>query len=159
MYFNCTWLPSSGPRFQLKMLIRVCSSKRFGTLVSKRSFGWEKDSFSRGPCGMQGLHYLCTPYGVPALWLTSGLTPVYIHGTRNGQQQVVKEGQLGWVLQAVISRATFWRIPRNSKSHFTMMSLHIINNQYAKKRGIAENLLLAVRTAMHQEQVDMVAGD
>ena len=100
-----------------------------------------------------------TPYGVPALWLTSGLTPVYIHGTRNGQQQVVKEGQLGWVLQAVISRATFWRIPRNSKSHFTMMSFHIINNQYAKKRGIAENLLLAVRTAMQQEQVDMVAGD
>ena len=71
----------------------------------------------------------------------------------------MKEGRSGWVLQAVISRATFWRIPRNGKSYFTMMSLHIINNQYAKKRGIAENLLLAVRTAMHQEQVDMVAGD
>ena len=25
--------------------------------------------------------------------------------TRNGQQQVVKEGQTGWVLQALISRA------------------------------------------------------
>ena len=38
-----------------------------------------------------------------------------------------------------------------------MMSLHI-NNQHAKKRGIGKNLLLAVRTVMFQEQVDMVAG-
>ena len=66
---------------------------------------------------------------------------VYIHDTRNGQQQVVKEGQTGWVLQAVIARATFWRIPRNGKSYFTMMSLHI-NNQFAKKRGVGKNLLL-----------------
>ena len=84
--------------------------------------------------------------------------PVYIHDTRTGQQQVVKEGQSGWVFQAVMSRATFRRIPRNVKSFFTMVSLHI-NNQYAKKRGIGTNLLLAVRTVMHQEQVDMVAGD
>ena len=83
---------------------------------------------------------------------------VYIHDTRTRQQQVVKEAQSGWVLQAVISRATFRRVPRNGKSHFTMMSLHN-NNQNAKKRGIAKNLLLAVRTIMHQEQVDMVAGD
>ena len=39
-----------------------------------------------------------------------------------------------------------------------MVSLHI-NNQCAKKRGIAKNLLLAVRAVMHQEQVDRVAGD
>ena len=37
-----------------------------------------------------------------------------------------------------------------------MVSLNI-NNQYNKKRRIAKNLLLAVRTVMHQEQVDMVA--
>ena len=72
---------------------------------------------------------------------------VYIH------QQVVKEGQSGWVFQAVISRASFRRIPRNGKSYFTMMTLHC-NNQYAKKRAIAKNLLLAVRTVMHQEQID-----
>ena len=75
-----------------------------------------------------------------------------------GHQQIVKEGQSGWVLQAVISRASFRRIPRNGKSYFTMMSLHI-HNHYAKKRGIGENLLLAVRTVMRQEQVDMVGGD
>ena len=39
-----------------------------------------------------------------------------------------------------------------------MMLLHI-NNTYAKKRGIAKNLLLAVRTVMRQQQVGMVAGD
>ena len=59
----------------------------------------------------------------------------YIQDTRDGQQQVVKEGQSGWVLQAVTSRATFRRILRNGESFFTMMSLHI-NNQCAKRRGI-----------------------
>ena len=39
-----------------------------------------------------------------------------------------------------------------------MMSLHI-NNHFAKKRGIGQNLLLAVRTMMLQEQIDVVAGD
>ena len=33
-------LPRLGPGFQLKMLVRVCSSRRYGTLVSKRYFGW-----------------------------------------------------------------------------------------------------------------------
>ena len=47
---------------------------------------------------------------------------VCIHYTRSGQEQVVKEGQSDWVLQAVISRASFRRIPRNGKSYFTMMS-------------------------------------
>ena len=59
---------------------------------------------------------------------------------------------------AVISRAPFLRIPRNGKLYFTMMSLRI-NNQYAKKRATGKNLLLAVRTVMRQEQVDMVAGE
>ena len=76
---------------------------------------------------------------------------VYIHDTRTGQQ-VVKEGQSGWVLQAVLSRASFRRLP-------CMMSL-LINNQYAKKRRIDKKkncYLQSVR--MRQEQVDMVAGD
>ena len=38
------------------------------------------------------------------------------------------------------------------------MSLHL-NNSYAKKRGTAKNVPVAVRTAMQQERVDMVAGD
>ena len=34
---------------------------------------------------------------------------VYVHDTRNGQYQVVKEGQSGWVLQVFTPRASFRR--------------------------------------------------
>ena len=85
---------------------------------------------------------------------------IYFHDNRNGQHQAVREGQSqsGWVLQAVISRASFCRIPRNGKPFFTMMSLYI-NITCAKNRGIAKNLLLAVRIFLRQQQVDSVAGD
>ena len=36
----------------------------------------------------------------------------YLHDNRNGQDQAVKGGQSGWVLQAVISRGSFRRLPR-----------------------------------------------
>ena len=42
------------------------------------------------------------------------------------------------MLQGVISRASLRRQPRNGKSYFTVMSVHV-NNQYAKKRGIGKN--------------------
>ena len=80
---------------------------------------------------------------------------VYIHDRKSGQQ-VGKEGQNGWVLQAVIARGKVRRTPRYGKPHFTMLSLHL-NNSHAQKRGIAKNVLDAVRTAV--QQVDMVAGD
>ena len=85
---------------------------------------------------------------------TSGLTPSVLTtpewAAASRERRPVRLGH------SSCAGATFRRIPRNGKSYFTMMSLHI-NNQYAKKRGIAENLLLAVRTVMHQERVDMVA--
>ena len=59
---------------------------------------------------------------------------IYLHDNRNGVHQTVREGQSAWVLQDVISRASFQRIPRNGKSYFTMMSLHI-NYNFAKMRG------------------------
>ena len=90
----------------------------------------------------------------PDAWVSS----VYIHDTTNGQQQVGREGEAGWVLQAVVSRAAFERVPRNGKPYFTMMSLHI-NDHHAEKRGFAKNVLFAVRTVTCHEQVDMVAGD
>ena len=73
------------------------------------------------------------------------VSSIYLHDTRNGQHQIVNEGQSGLVLQAVISRASLRTLPRNGKSFFTMMSLHI-NNHFA-------------RDVMLQEHVDMVAGD
>ena len=84
---------------------------------------------------------------------------VYIHDTRSGQQQVVKEGQSGWVLQAGFSRASFRRIPRNGKSYFAVVSLHI-NNQYAKKRGIGKKPgTRGPYCNVSRKQVDVVAGD
>ena len=52
---------------------------------------------------------------------------IYLHDYRNGVHQTVRERQPRWVLQAVISRASFGKIPRNGKSFFTMRLLHINN--------------------------------
>ena len=57
-----------------------------------------------------------------------------------------------------MTKARFRWIPRRGKSSFTMMSLHC-DNAVAKKRSVALNALLAVRPAITQEDVDMVAGD
>ena len=86
------------------------------------------------------------------------VSSIYLHDTRDGQQHDVKEGESGWVLQGVISRASFRRLPRSGKSFFTAMSIHI-NNQFAKKRGIGKKLLLTIRAVMLKEHVDLVAGD
>ena len=86
------------------------------------------------------------------------VTSIYLHVLRSCQQDKVKEGESGWVLQGVISRASLRRQPRGGKSSFTVMSLHI-NNNYAKKRGIGKKLLLTIRALMLEEHVDLVAGD
>ena len=66
------------------------------------------------------------------------------------------EGDSGWVLQGVPSRASFRRQPRQKT--FTVMSLHI-SDIYAKKRGIGKKLILTIRAVMLDEKVDLVAGD
>ena len=60
----------------------------------------------------------------------------------------MKEGQSGWVLQAVISRSSFRRKPRKGKPYFTMMSLHI-NNHFAKKRDCAGCAVLSNKGTFH----------
>ena len=47
----------------------------------------------------------------------------------------------GWVLQGVLSRASFRRQRLNDQKTFTVVSLHI-NNVYAKKRGKGKKLIL-----------------
>ena len=69
------------------------------------------------------------------------VSSVYINDTKNGRQQVVREGEAGWVFLAAVSRAAFRRVLRNSTPFFTMMSLRI-NNHYAKRRGIAKNVFI-----------------
>ena len=78
------------------------------------------------------------------------VTSFYLHDIRD-QQQDVKERESGWVLQGVISRASFRRLPHD-------VILHIIN-QFAKKRGIGKKLLLTTSAVMRWEHVDLVAGD
>ena len=63
----------------------------------------------------------------------------------------------GWVMQGVLSRASFRRSPVSGQETFTVMSLHI-SNIYAKKRGIAKKVILTIRAIMISQQVDVVAG-
>ena len=68
------------------------------------------------------------------------------------------EGDQVWVLQGVLSRASFRRPPLSGQKTFTVLSLHI-GNIYAKKKGIAKKLILTLRAIMISQEVDLVAGD
>ena len=59
----------------------------------------------------------------------------------------VREGESGWVVQGVLSRASFRRHPPSGQKSLTDMSLHI-NNSYAKKRSIGKKLILTIREVM-----------
>ena len=56
----------------------------------------------------------------------------------------VMEGEQGWVMQGVLSRASFRRSPVSDQKSFTVLSLHI-SNISAKKKGIAKKLTLTLR--------------
>ena len=80
---------------------------------------------------------------------------IYLHDTRRDLPDQVMEGEQGWVMQGVLSRASFRR-PRNQRTKvtFTVLSLHI-DNMYAKKKGIAKKLILTIRAIMISQQVDL----
>ena len=73
------------------------------------------------------------------------------------QDQVV-EGEQGWVLQGVLSRASFRRAAASGQKAFTELSLHI-SNIFAKKRGIAKKIVQTIRAIMISQDIDLVAGD
>ena len=75
------------------------------------------------------------------------VSSIYLHDTRACEQDKIKEGESGWVLQGVVSRAACRRQPRSGKDKFTVMTLHT-NSNFAKESGI-----------MQEEHVDLVAGD
>ena len=83
---------------------------------------------------------------------------IYLHDSRRELPEKVMEGDSGWVLQGVLSRASFRRQPLNDQKTFTVLSLPI-SNVYAKKRGIGKKLILTIRAVMLKENVDLVAGD
>ena len=68
------------------------------------------------------------------------------------------EGGQGWVLQGVLSRASFRRPPLSGQKTFTVLSLHT-SNIYAKNGVLGKQLILTIRAVMLGEHVDLVAGD
>ena len=68
------------------------------------------------------------------------------------------EGEQGWVMQGVLSRAIFRRPPVSGQKTFTVLSLHT-SNIYAKRKGIAKKLILTIRAIMISQQIDVVADD
>ena len=83
---------------------------------------------------------------------------IYLHDTRRDLPDQVVEGEQGWVMQGVLSRASFRRPAFGGQKSFTVLSLHI-SNIYAKKKGIAKKLILTLRAIMSSQEVDLVAGD
>ena len=83
---------------------------------------------------------------------------IYLHDTRRGVQDQIVEGEQGWVLQGVLSRASFRRTAVSGQKFFTVLSLHI-SNIYVKKKGIAKKLIQTLRAILISQEVDLVAGD
>ena len=71
-------------------------------------------------------------------------------------QDHIVEGEHGWVLQGVLSRAS--RVAASGQKVFTVSSLHI-SNIYAKKKGIAKKIIQTIRALMISQNIDLVAGD
>ena len=83
---------------------------------------------------------------------------IYLHDTRRGLPDQIIEGEHGWVLQGVLSRASFRRAAVSGQKLFTVLSLHI-SNIHAKKKGIAKKLIQTLRAIMISQEVDLVPGD
>ena len=83
---------------------------------------------------------------------------IYLHDTRRDLLDQLMEGEKGWVMQGILSRASFRRPPLSGQETFTVLSLHISNIQ-VKKRGIAKKLILTIRAVMTGQQIDVFAGD
>ena len=72
---------------------------------------------------------------------------MYRHDTRRDLLDQMVEGDQGWVMQGVLSRASFRRPPHSGQETFTVLSLHV-SHIYARKRGIAKKFFLTIRAIM-----------
>ena len=75
-----------------------------------------------------------------------------------GANCLMMEGDPVWVLQGVLSRASFCRPPISGQKTWTVLSLHI-SNIFDKKRCIAKKLTFTIRAIMIGQHIDLVAGD
>ena len=166
---NGLWFLRRGPRCQLRILIRVCSSTRFGTLLSKRYFGWGEKcllswasrkmgfgtSFARQVslqrCGTVTTHVAVELFRTPG---NDSLSPSFVLcgdqfaapsfdvaslPTHCLNKPQKKDNQGGFSKPSSPVPRSEGTL-RNSKCYFTIMSLHI-NNQFAKRRGIVKNIV------------------
>ena len=70
---------------------------------------------------------------------------IYLHETRCDLPDKVIEGDQGWVLQRVLSRASFRRRPISGQKTFTVSGPYILPISTSKKPGIAKKLILTIR--------------
>ena len=75
---------------------------------------------------------------------------IYLHDIRHDLPDKVFEGESGWVIQGIISRASFRRHRLSGQKSFTVMSLHI-NNNCAKKRTNGKKRVLTIRAVMLED--------
>ena len=97
-------------------------------------------------------------YNMESFYANIDVKSIYLHDTRWDLLIQVMEGGQGWVLQGVLSRASFRRTPPNGRKNFTVLTLHI-SNLYARKRSIAKKIIFTIRAIMVCHQVDRVADD
>ena len=83
---------------------------------------------------------------------------IYLHDTRRDLPDQLMEGEQGWVLQGVLSRASFLRATVSGQKYFAVLSLQI-STIYAKKKGFTKKLNHILRVIMISQEVDLVAGD
>ena len=97
-------------------------------------------------------------YNKDTIYPNVDVKSIYLHDTRRDLLDQVMEGDQGWVMQGVLSRASFRRPPLSGQKTFTVLSLHM-SNIYARKRCVAKKLILTIRAIMIGQQIDLVAGD
>ena len=66
-------------------------------------------------------------YNKNTLYPDIDVKSIYLHDTRRDLPDQVMEGDQGWVLQGVLSRASFRRPPLSGQKIFAVLSLHISN--------------------------------
>ena len=78
---------------------------------------------------------------------------IYLHDTRRILPDHFVKGEHGWVLQGVVSRASFRRAAASGQTACTVLSLHN-NNIFAKKKGIAKKMIQTVRALLTSQNID-----
>ena len=83
---------------------------------------------------------------------------IYLYDTRRGVQDHSVEGDHGWDLQGVLSRASFRRAAVSGQKFFTVF-VPAYQQHQRQEESITRKLILTLRATMISQEVDLVAGD